>query len=242
MTDRAQSQTLGFALVFALVLFVILTVSAAVYPAMEDARDRQNVEGVERGFDLLAGNVDDVVAGDARSRTTTLRLAGGSVSFGDPVTMTVAVVGGESVTVETRPLVYRSGDGTELVYVGGAVLRDDGHGTVMVAEPRQFVVGDRAVLPLVRVSQGGGPGSVGSSATVTVGAVHNGSNVSVANRSAGDLTVRVTVDSPRAAAWNRSLDEGPFDCTLSGDSGTATCEASVQRVHVTVVDVDARLG
>jgi hypothetical protein len=239
VADRAQSGTLGFATVFTLVLFVILTVSAAVYPAMQDARDRQNVAGVERGFDLLAGNVDDVVAGDAPSRTTTLRLAGGSVSFGDPVTMTVTVDGSQSVSVETRPLVYRAKDGTELAYVGGAVLRDDGHGTVMVAEPRQFVVDDRAVLPLVRVGRGDGPGSVGSSATMTVGTVHDGSNVTVADRGASTVTLAVT--SPRADAWARALDaRDGVTCSLSGD--TATCEVSVRRVHVTVVDVAVRLG
>lgn len=238
MADRAQSQTLGFAAVFALVLLLVLTVGGAIYPAVQDERARQNVEGTERGFDLLADNVDDVVDDDATSRTTTLRLAGGSLSFGDPVTVSVTVDGEETTSVSSRPLVYRSGEGTRLVYVGGAVLREEDHGTVMVSGPRQFAAGGRTVLPLVRLHRASGPEGIDSSATVTVRTTRNGSRLALAEPAADNVTVAVT--SPRAAAWNRTLDAEGFDCSLSGD--TTTCERTTGRAYVTVVDVDVRLG
>ncbi|MDS0300157.1 hypothetical protein NDI76_15530 [Halogeometricum sp. S1BR25-6] len=233
MTDRAQAETLGFSTVFGLVMLMIVVVSLVVYPAIEDVQNSQRVSNVERGMAAFAGNVNDVVGNDAPRRSTGFRLDGGQLALGDPVTVTVT---GDAFdeTYEVRPLVYRSDDGTELVYVNGAVVRDDGHGVVMLTEPRLQFSDQGVVLPVVRLDEATGPAAVGGSTRVAT--VREATRVAVADRT--PQRVSITITSPRADAWQRTLesDAGATCGSVSGE--TLTCTVDTQRVSVVVVDVD----
>lgn len=240
MTDRAQAEALGFSSVFALVILMIIIVSAMVYPALADAEDYQRVSNVERGMESVTDNVDDLVRNDAPSRSTRLRLNGGQLALGGPINVTVSGTNASgnsfSETYVVRPLVYHSGEGTELVYVNGAVVRDDGDGVVMVSEPRLLVTNQSVVLPLIQLRQGSGPNGVGGTTRVVTDRV--GVRLAVAENT--PHTVNISVTSPRAEAWRRTFEarDGVTGCELSGD--TMTCSVSTQRVYVTVVDIDVR--
>lgn len=232
MTDRAQAETLGFSSVFGLVMLMILIVSVAVYPAIADVEDHQRVSNVERGMVSLSGNVDDVVRSDAPSRSTRLRLGRGQLALGAPVNVTVEGTSNDSFseTYAVRPLVYRSGEGTKLVYVSGAVIRADEGGTAVVREPRMLVSNESLLLPVVQLRQGSGPSGV--SGTTRVVTAEEERRVPLAAAASGE--VNVTVESPRAEAWRRIFEARGMDCS-SPSSGAVTCSASTDRVYVTLV-------
>lgn len=241
MPDRAQSETLGFALVLGVVLFMILAVTVAAYPGLRDAQDYRQVQNVEPGMAALADNVDALVRDDATQRGTRIRLGGGSLSLGDPVTVEISgtsVDGNDSFSVayDVRPVEYRSGDGTRLAYVAGGVVRDQPDGNAVLVEPRLLLSQDHSLVTVVRPSTTG-VDSVGSQSAVRVDAVHRDTRVDVAETGAYDVTIAIT--SPWPAALERSLERRDgVDCSRSGD--TVTCTLRTDRIHVVVVDVDIR--
>lgn len=148
----------------------------------------------------LSDNVDGLIRAEAPSHATEVDLDGSRLSLGDPVTVTVS---GTSVdgsdpnfaeTTQLRPLVYRAAEGTELVYLNGAVVRDDGHGSAVIGRP---ISSEQVVLALVRFEAADRTDAVGGDSVVTVGTARNGSSV-VAAGGAYDVTIEMT--SPRAAA------------------------------------------
>ncbi|ELZ97296.1 hypothetical protein E6P09_16610 (plasmid) [Haloferax mediterranei ATCC 33500] len=229
---------MGFALIFGVVMLAIVLVSMTVYPAIADIEDHQRVSNVERGMESLADNVDDLVRNDAPSRSTRLRLTEGQFALGEPITVTVngTDAGGDSFseTQTVRPLVYRSGEGTELVYVNGAVVRDDGDGVVMASEPRLLVSNRSVVLPIVNLQQGSGPSGV--EGTMRVVTVRKDARVVVAENTPHDVDISIT--SPRAEAWRRTFEarDGVTCGPISGD--TLTCSVNTERVYVTATDID----
>lgn len=230
--DRAQAEALGFSTVLGVVGLMVLIVSLTVAPAISDLQKNQQVSNVERGMESFAENVDDLIRNDAPSRSTRLRLGGGQVSLGEPVTLTVSN-GSETVSRELRPLVYRSRDGTELVYVNGAVIRAEDGGVAVVREPELLVSDESLLFPVVRLEQGDGP--TGVSGTTRVVTTRTAQQLPLAEPVSSNATVTVT--SPRATAWARILDAAGFSCSPpSGD--TVTCETDTDHVSVSVIDVE----
>ncbi|MFC7136780.1 hypothetical protein ACFQRB_10335 [Halobaculum litoreum] len=73
---RAQSDAIGFVLVFSLIVLTVGTVYAAGYPALQDLRSDEQLENMERAFEVLDDNVDDMAREGAPSRATEIKLNG----------------------------------------------------------------------------------------------------------------------------------------------------------------------
>ncbi|WP_255152355.1 DUF7289 family protein [Halorarius halobius] len=250
MTDRGQAETLGYVLVFSIVVLTVALVTVSGQAGLAELRTDQRTANVERGFAVLADNVDDVVHDGVPSRATELDLSGERVGLGDPVTVSVtARYADGSVAFDRattlRPVVYRADDGTELVYANGAVVtRGPSGGVAMLRGPRLLLSAERSVVPVVNTSfdrdqlRGAAP-SVARESRVLVRTERL--NATVLGHAEGSLTLTLTVDSPRAAAWARHLDAridpGSDDCTLDRAAGTVTCEATTDAVTVVRTDV-----
>lgn len=234
---RAQTEVLGFALLFGTVLLVVLLVTATASGGLLSARDDRRVANAEVTMSGFADNVDDLTRGEAPSRSTQFDLDGGRLSLGPPATLTVNTTDGTSETVGIRPLVYRAADGTELVYLNGAVVRDDGHGTATIDGSTQVVSEDRVALTVVRFSADrNGAGAIGGDSTVSVSTVRTRSAVVATG---GATTVTLELSSPYAAAWAQELgDADGVTCSVVGE--TATCTVDTDRVSVAVIDVKVR--
>ena len=241
-SDRGVSETLGFVFVFAIVLFSVSVVYVGGMGVLTDVRDAERANNAERAFDVFADNVDDVVTGDAPSRSTEMKLSDSRLYVGDPVTLNVT---GTSPTAdpftfeyEVVPIVYDGGDETRFVYAGGAAMRTGGDGGVVLDRPPMVVNGSRVVLPIVQTrSRSGG---IGGSTTVLVRARAADRALLVGKqRTDYDLTVNVT--SPRASLWREMLlsYDGVACPPGRNTDGFASCTVTgVERVYVTVVRVD----
>lgn len=240
-TDRAQTEILGFAMLFGTILLVILLVIASASGGLLSVREDRKVANAEVAMVAFADNVDDLNRGEAPSRSTGFDLDGGRLSLGSPATLTVSGTNGAgpdfSETVKLRPLVYRAPDGTELVYLDGMVIRDDGHGAATIDGPAQSVSTDRVMLTLVRFEAADRTDAVGGDSVVSVSTVRTDSTV-VASGGSYDLTLELT--SPQAAAWARTLDAEDGVSCPEPTGTTATCTVSTDRVGVAIVDVEVR--
>lgn len=236
MRRRAQSEALGFVLVFALVVTAVGLLTATGFAGLDHAQRAERTDNAVAAFEVLAANLDDVVDG-APARQTEVTLADARMYPGEPVTVNVSVgrASGPRVSreVEFGPLVYDAGGDARLVYSGGAVVREDRSGAVLLDAPPFRLGGDEAVLPLVAFHHSS-PRSVGGETPVVVRTTRANATSLVETRGRYDVTV--TVDSPRAAVWKRYFESHGSSCgPVSG--GSVTCSTTVDRVYVSVVHV-----
>ena len=216
MTERGVSEALGFVLVFSLVTGTVAVVYVTGITGLQDAQGAEKVRNVERAFDVLADNVYDLQRSAAPSRATEVKLAGGSIGTGDPVTIRVRAERSTNASVNATwavtfdPIVYRDDDGTSVVYSDGAVIRSQSDGSVVLGQPRWVVGPNRTVLPLVNTyGSGESVGGEGAVLIVTERETRKLGNPFEAGAGA-TAEVNVTVSSPRAEAWGRLLAEEGF--------------------------------
>ena len=240
-SDRGVSETLGFVLVFAIVVLSVGTVYALGMSELQNVRDAERVNNAERAFDVFADNVGDVVTGDAPSRATEIKLADARVYAGDPVTVNVSgtTARGEfAFEYELDPVVYDTGDGTRLVYAGGAVFRTEREGGVVVADPPLILDESGVVVPVVQTRSRSR--SIGGSATILL-RVRAADREVLLGRRDGGHEVTINVSSPRADLWRRTLSARP-DVTCPTEANTetlASCTVTgADRVYVTVTRLD----
>ncbi|WP_435063955.1 DUF7289 family protein [Halobaculum sp. EA56] len=245
---RAQSDTIGFVLVFSLVVLTVGTVYAAGYPALVEYRSQEQLQNMERAFVVLDGNLDDMAREGAPSRATEIKLNGGTLSVNGTTTVTVNAVDNsteEDVTVTSAatPIAYTRGD-TTVVAVHGAVVRRDGDAAVMRRGPGWVFDDDRAVISLVSVGRSGSRAAFGGTTTVVVRGNVVGRSVPGGLRSAdgADIRVNVTVSSPRAGAWKRYFESrGLTPVDAAAADGTVTYQYVAESVLIQQTTVAVQL-
>lgn len=246
MNERGVSEVLGFVLVFALVTGTIGIVYATGISGLHNAQQAEKLENVERAFDVLADNVDDLHRTGAPSRGTEVKLAGGSVRVGDPVTVRIRAENSSNpldnaTYVQTvEPIVYEDDGGTSILYVQGAVIRSQSGGVTMLREPDWIARSNRSVLS--RISTHGESGGISGSGTVLIVTQAGSRTLQTPFSVDGSSTavVNVTVTSPRAEAWERYFVEqgfDPVDTDLSDDDVTYQFETETLYVPKTSVEV-----
>lgn len=205
MDDRAVSEVVGFVLTFSLITMTITIVFTAGLGGLQDAQRTEQINNVERAFDVLDTNVQEVQRQEAPSRATEMRLSGGRLGFGEPtsITITIHIDGNsESTTVETRPLVYTNGD-TEIAYELGAIVRTEDGGSVMLTDPGYVLNDDRSVVPLLITTKPSDQTAISGHRTVLVHGSHQHTDLLVPSTTD---KVTVMVESPRVDAWERYFD------------------------------------
>jgi hypothetical protein len=161
------------------------------------------------------------------------------VGFGDPVRFNLTLRDeGTSYTATVRPVVYRGAE-ADVVYVNGAVVRAGNGGAVMLREPPMAFAGG-AVVPYVR-TRAQGPRSVGGETVVRIRTTAAARRAYVQSAADDDYRLRLNVTTSRPGVWRRYLtDDAGAACTTT--DGTLACTFTAERVAVTLVRVDVRLG
>jgi len=248
--SRAVSETLGYILVFSIIVTTIATATVFGFTGLEDRQAAEQVTNVERAFDVLADNFADISRYEDPSRATEIRLADGTLSVGEPVTITVGqwdtgseqFVDGNTQNVTFRPLVFE-GDGGEVVYESGVVFRASRSGSI-ARSPLPFVVGtETAVVPVTATSTSSSTTGVGGDQTVqVVGERRATTRLDNQTVDADGETLAVQVDSPRADGWTRQFRQEEYPI-LDESDGTVTAELGVSddgRVRLPVTNINIR--
>lgn len=221
MSNRGVSEALGFVLVFALITGTISVVYATGIAGLHDAQQAEKLNNVERAFDVLADNVNDIHQSGTPSRATEVKLAGGSIGTGDPVTFKIRAenssdpLDNRTYVRSIEPIVYREPNGPDILYVQGAVIRSQSGGAVMLSEPEWIVGPNRSVLPQISTH---GEGSIAGSGTVLVVTERGSRSLQTPFEVNGSSTavVNVTVTSDRVGVWKQYFEEQGFT-SVDGD-------------------------
>lgn len=240
MTDRAVSDTVGFVLVFGLITTVIAVSVTGGIAGLEDAQHAERDANVERAFDVLHDNMQDIHQDGAPSRATEIRLAGGSLEGGEQSVITVNNTGNEneSETIESETIRYTGQGDTEIVYEAGAVIRSDGEGSVMLNEPSWLFTEDGPTM-ISLVDTNIAPGSTERISGDTTVLIHADKHSRESNDDlSGENGVTITIESPHTDAWEdyfeQYTDPGP-----EGDSVSATIDTD--RLYLIESGVEIRL-
>lgn len=253
MDDRAVTQTLGFALTFAVIITSVTIVAAVGTDQLETFRDSQELQNAERSMILVKSNVDEIQDGRAIARSGELDLDRGELDLlpasESRLRIRIENTTGPPVdyeeTLVTSGLRYQLED-TTIGYENGAVFRAGQTGAaVMQRSPKFACTDDRALLSVVTIDGerdrqlGGG--------TVEVRVEHNTSSIRFpvnrdgANSTEGRANVTVdVVESPFASGWDQyfdgedgwTRDSDQFVC--AGDSGNGVSSYQVVQTRVTV--------
>lgn len=241
MSGRGVSEVLGFVLVFAVVTGMIGVVYATGISGLDNAQQSEKFTNVERAFDVLADNVADIHRGGAPSRATEVKLGGGSLSVNQTVTFRIRAenssdpLDNASWTVNPEAIVYEDNDGASLVYVGGAVMRAESGGAVMLHEPGWVIGPNRSVIPLVN-TYGSDASGIGGSGKVLIVA-ERGTRQLQAPFSVGEghtAIVNVTVTSPRVGAWKSHMKKDDRFSAVDSDTNhnNVTYQLETKTVYV----------
>jgi len=249
---RAVSDLVGFVLVFSLVVSVVAIVSVAGVGTLQDVRAAEQTNNAERAMEVLADNMGDIAHRGAPSRATEISLEDASVRLGDLTYIQIRDpdTGSDPAFLEdqvyrTRPIVYDDGN-TELVYVLGAVFREDRRGGTII-EPWSGTFGeDRMLLPVTTVRSADDDAQQIQSSTVLVRASTTTRQVYTAQTDPGISYdhVWVNVSSSRPDLWDRMLSRKPsVSCTQNGP-GWTNCSVGYEpeQLYVTETQVAVELG
>lgn len=248
MTDRAVSDTVGFVLVFSLMIASVSVVTVVGMDGLRDVRDAERVNNAERAFDVLANNVEDVHRRGAPSRATEIKLADARLGPGERTTVRVwtgarnndTVYGGAAFS----PIVYTAGD-TRLTFEQTAVIREDPSGAAVVRPPTMLLDEDRTAIVVVRTTTAD-ERTVSGSGVVLLRTVGERSSVETVTSDPADVTVEIESTRKRAPAWERALEaeiESEADAcrVLDSSPDTVRCGYSTEALVVTTVTISYEL-
>ena len=246
---RAVSETLGYILVFSIIVTTITTATVFGFGGLENRQAAEQVTNVERAFDVMADNFADISRYEDPSRATEIRLADGTIGAGDPVTITVGqwdeaadeFVDGEQQNVSFQPLVFQS-DGGTVVYESGVVFRGSDSDSI-ARSSLPFVVGDQtALVSVTATSVGSSTTAVGGDRTALVVGERRPTTRTLENRTIdaeNGETLAVQIDSPRVDGWERQLEAEGYEI-LNATDQSVTAELDVETVRLPVTNINVR--
>lgn len=232
MNDRAISELIGFVLIFSIIVTGATLALTVGESGLDEIRTFEQQENAERAFVLLGQNFAELEHSRSESVSGTIDLNDGQVWYENESSVDVTV---ENATGETREFTLPMGsvvyevDGATVRYESGLVVRADGDNGVEKSAPRFSCRDGGSFLSVVTLN--GDDASQFGSGTVQISARSSGSSLAYPHNRSGpwDATdaaaVTIDVDSPRAAVWERHLDEngwsetatdGEYECGTTG--------------------------
>ncbi len=238
--NRAQSELLGFLLIFAMVVLIIALVSATGFVGFNNAQEYQRSANAEGAFTALASNVDDVTRRGAPSRSTELRIADASLSVENERSSVEVRLDGSKLDLggnhETGSIVYDSGTGTTISYRSGALIREDDGNSLLFREPDFVITEEEVLLPITHLSPDG-TSEVGGTSGVDVWTLDSGTEVITADTPVAD-NVTIVFETPHVDAWTRYFEQfedgGPVT-KVSSDSEAGTVEVEIETDRISVI-------
>lgn len=241
MPERALSESIGFVLVFALVVSTIGIVYASGFAGLQDVRDAEQTNNAQRAFEVLADNMEDITKRGAPSRATEVKVENANLYVDDPITINVSVPEDDfSIAHDVHPIVYDANTGEQLFYAQGAIIRAREGGSGFVVHESTLVLNQsRTVVPVIQTRLEG-VGSVGGGGTALIRAEESKTALEYSNMSAAN-TVWVNITSPRADAWANHLEDSPDVTCEPVSDNTAACQVTSDQIRVSVFKIDVSL-
>jgi len=151
--DYGVSETVGFIIIFGIMMSGIALVTLYGYPALLDAQQNANIRNMERNMISLQSDVNALTYKAVPYKETTMQVGGGVLSVERPdLGSSISIVSSSNgqLIPDFQPgrmrFLSESGD-ISIAIENGAVVKRQAGGSVMLSEPRWFY--DPSVKTLV---------------------------------------------------------------------------------------------
>lgn len=236
MTDRAQSELLGFALVFSIIVVALALITATGFAGLHGAQDHQQTVHIQSAFELFGTNVDDVTEQGVPSRSTEVKLGAGALHVDDSLVVHIES-GGVSRSVAVGALVYEGDGDTRIVYESGMAIRENGDGSIGFATPASHG-GKATVFRIVNLEPTAST-AVGGTTTVLVRTAWMETEVIEPSPNA---TATIEFETAYPEVWNdhlASVTAASPGCDLVAET-TVECQPGHGYVVIDTVEVSFR--
>jgi hypothetical protein len=207
--DMGVSESIGYILVFAIVLTGIAGIVFFGVNMLNDAKDRNNFQNVEQGFSVIQSDMKRVAVEKAPVKTTRIHVEGGAIV----TNMTSGVVqvdfDGHTYRNTTGELTYRSSTGLKTISIqDGGLWKSYGTNMsdVLVTAPRIFSSPENNAIVINVLRLNGSAESFATVGTINMVMKYGGNKLYTYNASVpSDVTITVHTAYPNA--WARYLSE-----------------------------------
>lgn len=230
--NEGVSESIGFILIFGLVLTGIALITLYGYPMLTQQQSNADVRNMEQTMVVLQNDMKALCFKNVPYKETALQVSGGSLavvnatSTGPRLNITA---NGTTTKFSPGMLVYTSnGQDATIALENGAVIRAQAGGSAMIAEPRWFFDKSSKTLVINLINLTGSPMS-----STGMGNVRLKLNSSSTFRdddfgSGKEVTINIT-DQTFSKAWENYLTGQELEMT--GSSGTYT-KSDVNRLII----------
>lgn len=241
MRDRAVSDVIGFVLIASIVLTSIGVVFVTGFSGLEDARQAEASNNIERAYDVFEANMADIYQDGAPNRATEFKLSDSQVRVGDTTSIIeIEVDGTSNGQADANPFVYSAGNSEQqYTYELGAVFRESRGGAVMQEEPPFNFDQDRTTLQYV-LTRAQPPQAQAGTKTVLVRGSRSARSLRLVDKSSPSITLTVTTTDKRAPVWEDYLEEEiswTSACSMPS-SNQVECSFSVDEIYVVSTGIE----
>lgn len=256
--ERAVSELIGFVLIFGLIISTVAVVSVAGFGSLSDRQTAEQVNNVERAFEVLSNNIRDLTVHQDTERATEVRLAEGQLTTDEPLsirfgvteadttelndTTTPVAFTDQNVTDSTDPIVYHVESQQVIVELGG-VLRTREDQSIVTVEPDISLDPESETIRLSYPSTviRGSEGSIGAPTTVRI-ETERATRPTVETFDIGTGRFAIELSGERAELWAAYFDDIDGLTVVTGDSRAVVYadSAAYDRITSTITGVNVR--
>lgn len=247
-TGRAVSDLVGFILIFSLIVTVVAVISLAGMGSLESVKTAEQSNNAVRAMEVLADNMEDIHRRGAPSRATEISLEGASIRLGEEIEVVIDDPDSAELSQQTfgiKPIIYDNGE-IELVYVMGAVFRDDQRGGTVVEGYEPVVDDGRVLIPVTNTGSASSGVQQLQSSTVLVRAatIERSTPVNDTDPAVTYGNLHLNVSSPRQELWHRTLSESEDLSCSQNDPDWVNCSiaGTHDRLFVTETWISVELS
>jgi hypothetical protein len=228
--DNAASETLGYILIFMIVLTCIAIILFAGNGVLDTAKSQNNFKNMEQGFTVLCSDLKQVALEGTPVKTTRIHMEGGAASAkANTNELIVTFEGTERYHQDIGNIMFKSDRDDSIVSLeNGGLWEKQGmnSGDIVVLEPRIYKTTDpdtnKETLVLNIINLDANPESaVGGSTTMDVMLTDEGTSVLSYDASPGQDVV-ITFYTNYPGAWERFYQKNGAATVSYSDRVTAT--------------------
>jgi hypothetical protein len=217
--DSGVSETIGYILVFAIVLTGIAGIVLFGVTMLNDAKDRNNFQNIEQGLNVVQSDMKRVALEKAPLKTTRMHVEGGTLATNITRATVQVEFDGHTYSNTTGDITYYSNTGLKKLSIENGGLWKTYGGQLddlVISQPRVYSSpeNNEIVVNVVRIN--GTPSSFGGAGTVNLAMRYGGTAVYTYD-AAAPSDVKLTINTAYPNAWGRLMQE-----TIDGFAVTST--------------------
>lgn len=219
--NAAVSETVGYILLFGVVILSTGFIYAIGYPTLQSNIDASIFESAEQSFIELQSSMERAAFDQTPMKIHKIKLQNSAISVSNESSMTITYDSNQTLFIPTGEIEFQKNNKI-LVYEMGAVIKSYPRKSMaMISEPPIYVnTINNATLTTIGLISVNGDNSVSGKGMATLNLKHNSSSM---YRTSSPTNVTIDINSTHASKWQEYLDDIGFSVTNS-TSSTVTAD------------------